>query len=89
MPKFTEEELHQLIYEDDETTGYAVVSQRTTSTDREKNSSDVEYVIEEITTGKFFKAILIDSVWVGQDEYNASQTWKEVKRKQKITYYYE
>lgn len=95
MPKFTEKEIRDIVHEGgiyDETTEtetYGVVHSEVIHMDREKNSNDVEYVIEEFSTGKFYKAVLLDSVWNGQAEYNAEQPWREVKRKETITYTYE
>lgn len=92
--KFTEEEIGELtcegcIYDEEtETELFSVVHEEVISRDREKNSSDVEYVIEDHTTGKFYSAELLDSVWIGQGEYNANQPWYEVKRKKVVHYEY-
>lgn len=92
--KFTEEEIYQLtneggILDEKGNEKYNLVHQKIIAVDREKNSTDVEYIIEEVSTGKFYRAVLLDSVWIGQDEYNASQTWEEVKRKKRTSYDYE
>ena len=89
--KFTEEEICELtcegcIYDENEKELFTVVHEEVVSRDREKNSNDVEYVIEDHSTGKFYSAELLDSVWIGQDEYNAEQPWYEVKQK-KVTHY--
>tara|TARA_R110000796_G_scaffold159388_3_gene276189 strand:- start:13326 stop:13658 length:333 start_codon:yes stop_codon:yes gene_type:complete len=93
---FTEEEIsHIQCYggfgdtEDSETeTGYSVVAEEVVDTDMEKNSIDIEYVLEEHSTGKFFRGVLGKSPWNRQDEYNAKVVWKEVERTERTIYYY-
>jgi hypothetical protein len=56
--KFTEEEICELtcegcIYDENEKELFTVVHEEVVSRDREKNSNDVEYVIEDHSTGKF------------------------------------
>lgn len=91
--KLTEEQVKQIIYdgaayeeddEDLENALYTVVSQKIVSHDREKNSSDVLYVIRDEKTKKKYTATLLDSVWCGQDEYNAQAEWEEVITKLKV-----
>ena len=94
--EFTIEEIQELTYDDcicDDNGNeiFYVVHKETVYFDKEKSSSDVEYVIKEVATGKFYKSELNDSVWIGQDEYNAEQKWHEVKKITKVveTTYYE
>lgn len=92
---FTEEEICKIIdygcimTEDNQDEAFNVVHTETIDHDREKNSTDVEYVIEEAATGKFWKTVLLDSVWIGQDSHNASQKWYEVKPRTIKTVVYE
>ncbi len=67
---------------------YIVVQTEIESHDQEKNTSYVHYVIEDTTTNKFYATTLLSSQWHGQDKYNADQDWDEVKRFEKVTYYY-
>jgi len=94
MIKFTEDQIEELICygyvntDDDEETLYEVVHEETVSFDKEKSSADIEYVVKELSTGKFYKATLLNSQWYGQNEYNARQEWKEVfPHKETITTY--
>lgn len=89
--QFTKEEICDLtcegcIYDENDNELFSLVHEEILSHDREKNSTDVEYVIEDHSTGKFYSAELLDSVWIRQNEYNAEQPWYEVKQK-KVTHY--
>lgn len=81
--KFTEQELNDIMYEegvytDDNETVFEVVSEKIISFDKEKNTVYREFIIKEIATGKFYKAELIDSPWIGMDDYNLNVEWVEV-----------
>lgn len=91
--KFTRDEVSSIMYEDgisDEEGNeiYITVEEDIVSSDTEKGSIEIEYVIKEVATGKFYKATLGKSPWYKQGEHNAKQTWTEVKAKKttKITY---
>ena len=83
MIKFTEEQISNLpssgkIRDDNGEILFIVVDQKIESFDKGKSAADVVYIIKELSTGKFYKATLMDSEWHGQDEYNANQSWTEV-----------
>jgi hypothetical protein len=93
MLKFTEKEIKKLtsngcILDENNNTLYDVVKTEVVDIDREKNSNDVEYIILEIASGKYYRGILLDSNWIGQNKYNASVRWEEVIRKEIKTYKY-
>lgn len=83
---FTVEQVQSIMYEDgvfdkDDNMLFRTVDEDIVGTDQEKGSSKIEYVIEELATGKFYKATLGKSPWYKQDEHNAEQPWVEVKAK--------
>lgn len=91
--QFTEDEISDLTSEGTicdmgGNTLFTVVHEEVVSRDREKNSNDVEYVIEDHTTRKFYIAELLDSDWWKQGEYNAKQPWYEVTPKTVTTIEY-
>lgn len=85
--KFTSDEILAIMYEggiydeEGENEVYTTVQEDIISKDTEKGSVEIEYVIQEVATGKFFKAILGESPWYKQQEHNAAQPWNEVKAK--------
>ncbi len=83
--KFTEKEISSImhnggIYDESGNEIFSRVHESIISHDVEKNSSYVEFVIEDCSTGKFYRTELLDSQWYKQDEYNAAQPWYEVTR---------
>ncbi len=82
---FTEEQIRSIMYEEgiydtkNEIKLYTIVSEKIIDSDQSKNSTQHEYVIKEISSGKYFKAVLGDSPWIKQDMVNAKQIWHEVK----------
>ena len=70
-------------------TFYAVVEETIISSNTNKNSVEIEYVIQDLTCDKFFRGVLGKSEWIHQDKHNANVVWEEVQRKEQITYYYE
>jgi hypothetical protein len=60
---------------------YETVSEKQVEFDQEKSSVTLKYVIKDVETGKCYSAHLGKSPWYMQEEFNAKQTWKEVKPK--------
>ena len=93
--KFTEEEIHDLMYdgavttEEDDNLIFEVVKEDIVDFDTEKSSTTIEYVIKECATNKYYKARLTQSQWYLQDEYNCKEVWVEVKPKKIVTEVYE
>jgi hypothetical protein len=83
--KFTEEEISSIMYEGGvydeagEKLMFETVSEEVTGTDQEKGRVEYEYVIKEISTGKFYSATLAQSPWWKQGQVNATEEWSEVK----------
>lgn len=90
----TEEQVQDLMYEMDandegDNCICEFISKKFVSNDAEKSHVDYKIVVKQISTGKFFKAVLGESPWYMQSEHNASQTWTEVKPKETKTVEYE
>ena len=91
--KFTQDEVSSIMYEDgiyDEEGEllFLTIEEDIVSRDSEKNSIQIDYVIQEVATGKFYSATLGKSPWIGQEKANAEESWVEVKAKKKtITTY--
>lgn len=85
--KFTEEEISSIMHEggvydeDGEKLIFETVSEEVTDTDQEKGRVEYEYVIKEVSTGKFYSATLAESPWWKQGQVNAAESWSEVKPK--------
>jgi hypothetical protein len=62
---------------------YYHISQKIINVDTEKSSADVLVTIQDVKTGKKYKAELIQSEWYGEAEHNAEQEWEEVISKPK------
>ncbi len=77
------------IHDDEDNELYEWIKEKIVYTDTEKNMIDKEVVIQQVSTGKFYKAKLLESQWVGQDEQNLNAEWKEVKPKKKKEVEYE
>jgi len=91
---FTKEEINDIMYNGEVRDGednllFEGVKEKIKSFDREKNSTSIEYVIKECSTGKYYMANLCQSSWYLQDEYNCKEIWQEVKRKKVVKYKYE
>ena len=91
--KFTREEISSIqydggVYDDDGEFVFEVVHEKVVDTDMEKSSVDVEFVIKELSTGKYYKAVLLDSQWIGQDAHNIALPWVEVVQKPITTFEY-
>lgn len=88
MKKFTKDEIRNIMYNDgiydketEEELLYEKIYEEIINSDMEKGSIDIEFVVKEIKTGLFYKAILGKSDWWKQDEVNADTEWEEVKEK--------
>jgi hypothetical protein len=88
--KFTSGQISEIMYEGGitdkkgENDLFTTISKTVVDRDQEKNSVELDVVIKEIATGKYYKATLGKSPWWKQDQHNAEQPWVEVKPK-KVT----
>lgn len=90
--KFTEEQLSCIRYGscdcENQDCGFELISDEIIDKDTEKGSVDIELVVLDSKTGKYYKGVIRDSPWYKQEEWNAEQEFDEVKPKivKKTTY---
>ena len=69
------------IYDNNDVLLYEVCNMEQISFDRGKGSVTYKVVIKEISTNKYYQALLKQSEWYLQSEYNHKEDWIEVTPK--------